>query len=202
MNAPGSVLSGPALEGRWTGLMDITVAERKFSLRSKYDISAPDCQYYAEGSRWPFSSRFKLLSADREQELARIIWRFSFFRDRYDIRLRSSGTVYRFWCENLWRVVYACKGEQAFYRLYQHKGLTYSLFRGERQVAAIEKTRFVIGNGDRYDIRVNRSENTLLVICMALVLDALDGSYDSTVTVDLGNIGPEARRFDESWEPD
>ena len=181
--------------------MEIIVEERKFSVTSKYDISAHDCKYYAVGSHWPFSSRFRLLAADHEQTLATISWRLSFFRARYDFWF-PSGPVYRFWCENLWKGVYACKGEQDSYRLYEHRGLMYSLFKGERQVAALERNRFVIGNGNRYDIRVNRDENVLLVICVTLVLDALDGSHGSTVTVDLGNIGPEARRFDESWQPD
>ena len=109
--------------------MEIIVEERKFSVLSKYDISAPDCKYYAVGSRWPFSSKFRLLSADHEQTLATVRSRLSLFRARYDF-LFPRGRVYRFWCENFWKGIYACKGERDFYRLYEHRGLTYSLFRG------------------------------------------------------------------------
>jgi hypothetical protein len=87
--------------------MEITVEKRKFSVLSKYDISAPDCKHHAVGSHWPFSSRFRLLAADHQQTLAMIRSRLSFFRARYDF-LFPGGPVYRFWCEDLWKGVYAC----------------------------------------------------------------------------------------------
>jgi hypothetical protein len=68
-------------------------------------------------------------------------------------------------------------------------------------VAAFVKNRIVIGKGDRYEIRVNRDEDALLVICIAIIIDALEGAHSETVTIDLGNVGPEAKAFDEAWEP-
>ncbi len=84
--------------------MNITVKERKFSFRSKYDITTPDSNYYAVKSLLPFGG-FRLLSGDHEQTLARIRRRMSFFRAGYDFQL-PQGTAYRFWREGFWRGVF------------------------------------------------------------------------------------------------
>jgi hypothetical protein len=179
--------------------MNITLKERKFSLSSQYDITGPTCKYYATKSLVPFRG-FRLLEGDQKRLLARIRRRLSLFHARYEFQLQH-GEVYRFWCEAFWRGVFACEGSGDQYRFYRHKGLSYSLFRADRQVASFVKNRFVIGKGNQYEIRVNGDENTLLVICIALVADALDGVHGEGLTVDVGNLGPEARPFDEQWEP-
>ena len=59
-----------------------------------------------------------------------------------------------------------------------------------------------IGNGDQYEILMNEDANLLVVVCLALIVDASENEGDtSSVTYDFGNIGPEARPFDKSWEP-
>src|SRR6266481_6192440 len=58
------------------------------------------------------------------------------------------------------------------------------------------------GNGDQYEILMNEDANLLVVVCLALIVDASENEGDtSSVTYDFGNIGPEARPFDKSWEP-
>ena len=179
--------------------MNITLKERKLGWSRQYDIAASNCKYYARKSHVPLRG-LRLLSGDRKQLLARIRRRLSLFHARYEFQLEH-GTVYQFWCEALRRGVFVCEGGGEQYRFYRHKGLSYSLFRGERQVASFVKNRFVIGKGNQYEIRVNEDENTLLVICVGLVADALDGVSGEGVTIDAGNVGPEARPFDENWEP-
>jgi hypothetical protein len=179
--------------------VDITIKRRKFDLRCEYDINAPEGNYYAVKSFWPRGG-LKVLSLDRKQTFARIKSR-SFFKVRFDFLL-SSDAPYRFSRVNLWKGVFVCERAQEHYTLYTHKGLNYSIFRAEDQVAAFSKNRFVIGGGDRYEIHANSDEDALLMICIVLVVDVLDGADHETVTIDLGNVGPEARRFDESWEPD
>lgn len=39
------------------------------------------------------------------------------------------------------------------------------------------------------------------MIRIALVIDTLQGVHGEGFAIDFGNVGPEARRFDESWEP-
>jgi hypothetical protein len=43
---------------------------------------------------------------------------------------------------------------------------------------------------------------TIVVICMVLALNTSENSDDdATVTYDFGNVGPEAKPFDNPWEP-
>ena len=98
--------------------------------------------------------------------------------------------------------MFLCQGDKDSYRLYRHKGLKFSIFEGERQIAAFTKNRLTIGKGDRYDIRMNRDADTVIVICLALTMDVTEyDDNDATVTYDFGNIGPEDRPFDQSWKP-
>jgi hypothetical protein len=49
---------------------------------------------------------------------------------------------------------------------------------------------------------MNDDANLLVVICLALTVDASENEGDTaSVTYDFGNIGPEDRSFDKSWEP-
>jgi len=49
---------------------------------------------------------------------------------------------------------------------------------------------------------MNDDANLIIVICLALTVDASENEDDAaTVTFDFGNIGPEDRPCDKSWEP-
>ena len=169
-------------------------------LRFKYDISAPEQSYYAERRFFSFLANLQPLSEDR-QVLARVQQRFSLFREKYDFLL-SDGGLYRFRCERVWKGVFLCEGAQETFRLYSHKALTYSVFQNDVQIAAFTKNRIVVGKGNQYDVRINRDANEIVVICMVLALNTSENSDDNaTVTYDFGDVGPEAKPFDNSWEP-
>ena len=88
------------------------------------------------------------------------------------------------------------------YWLYEHKGLKYSIFMEDRQVAAFTKNRVKIGKGDRYDIRANHDANIIVIICLALTMDASEYEDDEeSLTIDIGNVGPQEKAFDKSWVP-
>lgn len=180
--------------------MKVTIEQRKFTLRSEYDIFAPGCSYYAQKRLFSFHDKIQLLTRDGRL-LVRLSQRWSLFRTRYDFEF-SNGEVYRFRCEKFWRGVFLCEGQAQSFRLYQHKRLNYSIFQGDHQIAAFSKNSLKIGKGDRYDIRMNGDANVPLVICLALTVDNSENEDNgASVTYDFGNIGPEDRPFDESWEP-
>jgi uncharacterized protein YxjI len=180
--------------------MNFTVQEREFSIRSEYEISTPGCTYFAQKKFFSFLDKIKLMGP-RDQVLARIESRFSFFRCRYDFEL-PDGKTYFFRREKFWKGVFVCEGPEESFRLYQHKGLNYSIFQNDSQIAAFNKNRVKVGKGDRYEIRMNDDANLIIVICLVLTVDASENEGDTaTVTFDFGNIGPEDRPFDNSWEP-
>ena len=103
----------------------------------------------------------------------------------------------------MWKGVDICEGEGGPYRLYRHKGVRYSIFQGDRQIAAFSRNKLIIGNGRNFDLRVDPDANLPLIISMVLCLNTEDDDdqENSTITYDFGSLGPEERKFDESWRP-
>lgn len=98
--------------------------------------------------------------------------------------------------------MFDCEGNGDKLVLFTHRGVNYSIFQGERQIAALTKNRLVVGKGNRYDVRVDRGANLPLIVCMILTLNTAENDDDTeTVTFDVGNIGPQERPFDQNWEP-
>jgi len=180
--------------------MNITIRERKFSFTAEYDIEVPGGRYYARKAYFSLTDKLKLQD-DSGRLLARIRGSISLIRKRHEFLL-DDGRAYRFHCEKFWKGVYVCEASQDSYRLYQHKGLRYSIFHNDRQVAAFQKNRIVFLNGNRYELRMDHDADLVLILCMVLTLNSSEQSGDdnSTITIDFGNIFEE-RPFDFSWEP-
>jgi uncharacterized protein YxjI len=180
--------------------MIITIQQREFSWRSEYEIETPSCIYFAQKKYLSFLGQIKLI-APHERLVAIITRYFSLFRAKYDFEL-TDGPVYGFRCEKAWRGVYVCENGEETFHLYQHKGLNFSIFQNDVQIAAFTKNKVKMGAGDCYEIRMNDDANLIVIICMTLAIDSSEfDDYSSTMTYDLGSIGPEARPFDNSWEP-
>ena len=182
--------------------MHLTIAERKFAIRSVYDISCGNQSWYARKQYFSWNDKLLLRGGD-DGMLARIQGFFSFFREKHEFRL-GDGRVYRFHCEKIWKGVYLCEGNGEAYRLYRHKGRNFSIFAGDEQIAAATKNKIVINKGNRFEVDVNADADVVLVICMLLTINSgaeTDSDPGATVTVDLGNVGPEERKFDRTWQP-
>lgn len=179
--------------------MEIVIQENPSSWTSEYDITTPFGDYYAKKKLFSVPAKVVLFSEDRSI-LAKLNSRFS-LRTKYDF-LFSDGKTYRFWCEKMWKGVFACEGGEEKYRLYRHKGLNYSIFQDDRQIAALTTNRVIVGKGKQYSIRASNGTNVPVIISMVLALNSAEDDDDrATVTFDFGNIGPEEQPFDRSWKP-
>jgi uncharacterized protein YxjI len=125
--------------------VDVTIEQRKFNFRYEYDIYAPDQRYFARKRLFSLHDKFQLYKT-AGHVVARIESHFFLFRPRYDFHL-PNGKSYRFRCEKLWKRTFVCEGESETFRLYEHKGLKYSVFRNNIQIAAFTKNRLKIGRG-------------------------------------------------------
>ena len=180
--------------------MIITVQQRQVALSSEYEIETPECIYEAK-KKWPSWRDKVTLFAPRGRIVARITGRPSFFRAKYDFEL-ADGTVYHLREERVWKGVFVCRSPNESFCLYQHKGLNFSIFKSDLQIAAFSKNPVTVGVADRYEIRMNDDANPIVVICLVLATDLFESEDNSsTATYDFGNIGPEDRKFDRSWEP-
>lgn len=181
--------------------MDITIKERKFSFTAEYDILAGETRYSARKVFFSFVDHLEVKN-NTDHVVATVQGSFSPLRSKHDFAL-SDGRMYHFECAQLWKRVFTYDGQGENYTLYEHKGLRSSIFRDERQVAAFARNRVVLGSGNQYTVRADSDADALLIICMVLSISMAEDTGDdrNTVTVDFGNIGSEARPFDESWEP-
>ena len=116
--------------------------------------------------------------------------------------LLSDGRTYEFGCEKLWNQVYTCEGNGEIRQHYQYRGFNDSVFREERQIAAFTRIRVVWGKGNKYRLRMNRDADVVVVLSMVPTINTIEHDDDeSTVTIDFGSLGPEAKHFDEKWQP-
>lgn len=178
--------------------MNITIEEAPFSFGSYYTITTPAAIYSAKK---PFSLRDNVyVYGPGGKILVKIKGHTFSFPKKYDFEF-ADGRVCRFRAKKLWKPVYICEDGAECYRLYQHKGLKYSIFQDERQIAAFIKNRIQVGKGQQFELRMNSDADFLVVISMVLTMADSEDWDSSTVTINFGNIGPEARAYDKSWEP-
>jgi uncharacterized protein YxjI len=180
--------------------MDVTIQERRFSLWTEYDITTPTQTLYAKKQMFSLLAKVELKGQDGEV-LASLQGQFSVLRNRYEFDL-TDGRVCHFECVDRLRSVYECQCGEEVLTLYEHRGLNRSVFQGDRQIAAYAKNRVSIGQGNRYDIRMDAAADLTLVVCMVLALSvAEDNDEKQAVNFDIGNLGPQGKAVDEAWEP-
>ncbi len=179
----------------------MTVKERKISFTSEYDITAHGATYYARKTVMAINDHLEIKDEDG-RVAATIQGFFSPIRGKHDFVL-ADGRTYHFQTETFWKPSYSCVGNGETYTLYRHKGLRCSIFCGDRQVAAFDKNTVVLGGGNEYDIRMDRDVNLMVIVCMVLTINTEDYDEDkqNLISINIGRIGPEARTFDETWEP-
>jgi uncharacterized protein YxjI len=180
--------------------MDVSVQERMVSFSSEYDIITPAVNYYARKAILAVNDRIEVTKEDGAVA-AHIQGHFSPLRSKHDFTF-ADGRVFAFECEKMWTQVYKCEGAGETYTLYVHRGLKFSIFKDDRQIAAFTKNLVVLGSGNCYEIRMDSDVDALLIVCMVITLNSAEFDEDKeTVSVDFGNIGPQGRKFDDSWEP-
>lgn len=180
--------------------MDVSIQEKSFSFGVGYVIETPKATLQAQRKILSLLAHITLQSA--EGLVLATITGESFFRIKFAIELAAGGT-YDYHCEKIWKGVDICAGEGGPYRLYAHKGVRYSIFQNDTQIAAFSRNKLIIGNGRNFDLRVNSDANLPLIISMVLCLNTEDDDdqTNNTFTYDFGHLGPEDRRFDEAWRP-
>jgi uncharacterized protein YxjI len=180
--------------------MDVIIQERGMSLRTEYDISAPGRVLYAKKEMFTLFNKIEL-QGDEGRVIARLQGQFSILRDRYEFDL-TDGRIGHFECVDRLRKVSECRCGTDVLTLYEHRGLNYSIFENERQIAAYSKNRMSFGKGNKYEIRMDADADLTLIVCMVLALSVSDDNDDqTTVNIDFGNIGPQGKEVDASWEP-
>jgi hypothetical protein len=84
-----------------------------------------------------------------------------------------------------------------------HIGRKYSVYKNELQVAWWDKEAVSWFDGDNYKILADIDCDLDLIISFCLIVDNFSSNENdgNTVTYDFGNIGFQAKKFDENWQP-
>jgi uncharacterized protein YxjI len=181
--------------------MDVSIQERSMSFVAKYDIETPRGRWYARQEFLQLFNVIDVLESEDGPAIAKLQGQFSPVHHQYEFDL-TDGRKAEFERVDVLRQVYECRCGGDVLTLYQHHGLNHSIFNGDRQVAAYTKNRVSFGDGNEYQIRMDSDADMTLIVCMVLALSVAEDNDDNkTVNFDIGSFGPQARPFDEAWEP-
>jgi len=184
--------------------MEIDINQKKISIGDKYQIFT-DGQQTHNATRallqlLPEINLFEISFGDRARMT--INKRLSWFKAKYDIT-RWDNNVLEFRTKSYWKLYYQCQCGPDIYEIYGHRGRKYSIYKNDVQVAWWDKKAVTWFAGDNYKIIADKDCDLNLIISFCLVIDnySSDDHDGNTVTYDLGNIGFQAKVFDDSWQP-
>lgn len=127
--------------------------------------------------------------------------------------LRANATIsipsgdYQFEQKKLTVMQYFCKSINEgsdLYKLAGTKGLGGSIYKNEKQIGKWDKNRFVILDGDVYEVDLNDDVDILLIFSMMVLVD----TYRLSITVggdligwEVGNISKGLQHTRDKWSP-
>ena len=184
--------------------MEIDINQKKISIGDKYQIFTDGQQTYSATRRLlqllPEINLFQNNNSGRARMT--INKHLSWFKAKYDIT-RWDNNVLQFRTNSIWKLHYQCQFGSDTYNIYGHKGRKYSIYKNETQVAWWDKKAVIWFAGDNYKIIADKDCDVDLIISFCLIIDNFSSNdHDGkTVTYDLGNLGFQAKKFDNTWQP-
>jgi hypothetical protein len=182
--------------------MEIDINQDSVSLRDKYQIFIDKQQRHnASYKMLSLLPEIYLYEWDSELPKVTINKRLQWFAARYDLT-KSDGKVYEFTTKSYWKGHFQCICGFDAYDIYAHRGRKYSVYKNDVQVAWWTKQAVSWFDGDNYKIIADNNCDYNLIISFCLIID----NYRSQdrkhiINIDIGKIGPEAKKFDPYWQP-
>jgi hypothetical protein len=183
--------------------MKIDINQHKIAIGDKYNIYVDnELSYKARTKLFRFFLSEIILSDVQDRQIATIERKFNWLKTKYIISGLDKFD-WTFKTKKIWKMHYQCHVGDDTYDIYGHKGRKVSIFKNDQQIGWFDKSAVAWFEGDNYQLLANDNCNPALLTCFVLIWDNFfsNGSEDSTVTYDFGNIGPEARKFDRNWRP-
>ena len=175
--------------------MDVVIQERRFTFSSEYEILGAGPALRARREAFSFPARIQV-KFENGPTFVTIQGRLAIVRRKYNIHF-ADGRDYAFHCEKVRKGVYHCQRGDDVYRLYHHRGHRYSIFRNDRQIAAVQRAVYTVSRGNRFEVRMNRDADVTMVASMVLAMNHAEGESDAYEHVR----GSEDRKFDDNWQP-
>ena len=183
--------------------MEIDINQKKISIGDKYQIFIDGQQTHTASKEiFQFLPTINLFDNIGGRAKIKIKKRISWFEAKYDLT-RWDNNILEFKTTSFWKLSYQCQCDSDMYEVYGHKGRKYSVYKNNIQVAWWDKEAVTWFEGDNYKIIADNDCDVDLVIAFCLIVDnfSSDDHEGNTVTYDFGNIGFQAKKFDNNWEP-
>ncbi|MGX5817198.1 hypothetical protein ACWKWU_03330 [Chitinophaga lutea] len=183
--------------------MQIDIRQAAISLRDKYRIFIKGQETHkASTSLFKWNPEIMLTRTGEESHAFTMVRNWRFFRNSYTI-VRPGNSRLVFESKSRWKPHYYCLVGADYYEVFGHRGRKYSVFKNDRQIAWWDKNAVSLGEGDCYTILADNDCDFELLISFCLIIDHIyfDDKDGNMLSIDLGNIGPQVRKFDETWQP-
>jgi len=182
--------------------MHIDIKQQKISLADKFEISTDDNPtHHASSELFRLLPVFNLYKKGISDAWLTVSKQWTIFLSRYDIKTYA-GDVLQFRSTSFWKPCYQCQAGADLYEVFGHMGRKHSVFKNGKQVAWWDKNAVSVFNGNEYSITADFDCNVELIIAFCIIIHDMSGDDgDGTVNIDFGNIGPVARKFDDTWIP-
>ena len=180
--------------------MEIEINQKKLFIR--YQIFTDGQQTHTASRKlFSFLSVVNLFETSDDKPKMIIKKRFSWIIPKYDIK-RWDNIVLEFRSKSRFKPDFECLCSNDIYNIYGHKGRKYSIFKNNSQIAWWDQDAVSLFQGFNYKIISNKDCDIDLLISFCLIIDdRKHGPHTDGATFDFGNIGPETKKFDESWQP-
>ena len=184
--------------------MNVLVKQKRWTLLGrKYIISIQDEKKYII-ERVPFSIKPEYEIKDYET------WKLigtikNKIKLKADAIIKIGDSEFEFKQEKLNTMTYNCIDKIAGdeFLIQGNSGDNISTFKNNKQIAFWIKKRFVILDGNRYDMTMDYDANPILLGSFAILVD----NYRMSVTIggdigwELGNMGKGLTEFNKNWKP-
>jgi uncharacterized protein YxjI len=180
--------------------MNVVVQEKAIALRPTYTITTPEGELTAVKAWMPIPPKIEItgngaIVATLKGPL------FAFIKPKWNIAL-ADGRSFVFHCEKIIKATYTAVSPTETYTLYTHRSLQFSIFKGEKQVAAFTRNRVSIGSGHTYSITMDSGADVVLLSGIVIAFNTLTADKEKkSIGVEIGHVGPIDREQDTAWQP-
>lgn len=183
--------------------MEIDINQKKISIGDKYQIFIDgQLTHTASTKLFRWLAEINLFENGSGSPKYTIKKKWTFFNTSFDLT-GLDNNVLEFRTKSFWKSHYFCQVGQDLFEIFGHRGRKYSIYKNNKQVAWWDKKAVAWFNGDNYKIIADKDCDPELIVSFCLIIDNTrsNDNNGNALTIDLGNIGPQARKFDPTWQP-
>src|SRR5258705_2267715 len=183
--------------------MEIDINQKKISIGDKYRVFIEGQQTHIASTKlFRWLAEINLFETGSSQPRYAIKKKWTWFKASYDITSWDYN-LFEFRTKNIWKRHYYCQAGKDLYEIYGHRGRKYSVYKNDTQVAWWDQQTVTWFEGDNYKMIAEKGPDFELLISFCLVMDnhSSNSNNGNLFTINLGNVGPQARPFDPGWQP-